>query len=38
MIKKFLRKLNHKLFNDLPNVMNFLRVTIATTNKSTILI
>lgn len=36
--KKSLRKLNHKLFNNLPNVMNFRRVTIPTTNKSTILI
>ena len=30
--KRFLHKLNNKLFKDLPNVIKFLRVTIAAVN------
>ena len=30
---RYLHKLNHQLFNNLPNTMNFIRVTIATLNK-----
>ena len=32
--KSFLHKLNQQLSNDLPNVMNFVRINVASLNKS----
>ena len=34
--KRFLHKLNYKLFNDLPNIINFHRVIIAALNKKSL--